>query len=399
MPGWVLNLYHGENNYDFLRRRRWWYGISAVMLLISVVSLATIKLNFNIDFTGGSELYVSQAHCDVTQAGAALSNAGYGGEPRIQQLGGSDIRVQTELLDEGQARQLQHSLAQACGVTNDQVGITFIGPSWGAEMSKSAITGLVAFLVLVTIFLVIYFEWKMALAALMALLHDIVLTMGIYSLIGLEVSPATVIGLLTVLGYSLYDTVVVFDKVKENTAGLLGGSRSTYAEEANLAINQSLVRSINTSILGILPVAAIFFVGAWILGAGTLKDVSLILLIGQLIGAYSSIFIAAPLLVQLKDREPAVQALSRRVQQRRSSPRVQQQAAVSGAPRRKELTGSGPRSLENGAASPSALQDLDPASESDTASVRAPKNVSRGSGQRQQPTRKKNQKGSGKKNK
>ncbi len=391
MPGWASRLYHGENNYHFLRRRRWWYGLSAVMLLVSAVSLATLKLNFNVDFTGGSELYVSNAaSCDVATATTVVTDSGFVEQPRVQKLGQHDIRVQTDQLSEDQAKQLQQRLAQACGVPLDKVSSRYVGANWGGDVTHAAVKGLVAFLVLVTIFLAFYFEWKMALAAMLALIHDIIITMGLYSLVGLEVSPGTVIGLLTVLGYSLYDTVVVFDKVKENTTGLLAGSRSTYAEQTNLAVNQSLVRSINTTILGILPVASIFFVGAYVLGAGTLKDIALVLLIGQVAGAYSSIFIAAPLLVQLKERDPAILAHNSRVQQRRTSSRVQQQEALAGAPSRASIAGSAPRLALNSAGATTTEQDAtDSAPPTPTVSQTPPS-----SGQRHQPSRKKTKPGS-----
>lgn len=386
MPGWATRLYHGENNYNFLRGRRWWYGLSAVMLLVSIVSLATVKLNFNVDFTGGSELYVSNAlTCDVASAEKVVTDSGFVEQPRVQKLGNKDIRVQTDQLSEQQAKQLQQRLSQACGVPERDVSSRFVGGNWGGDVTKAAVKGLVAFLILVTIFLAFYFEWKMALAAMLALIHDIIITMGLYSLVGFEVSPATVIGLLTVLGYSLYDTVVVFDKVKENTAGLMAGSRSTYAEQTNLAVNQSLVRSVNTTILGILPVASIFFVGAYVLGAGTLKDIALVLLIGQMAGAYSSIFIAAPLLVQLKEREPAIQAHNSRVQQRRSGSRTQQDA-LAATPGRSSLPGTGARLALTGSEQEGEgdlTPDAQPARASGGATA-APVGQ-----QRQQPTRKK----------
>ena len=314
-------LYRGEVSYDFIGRRKIWYVLSSVVLLLSVGAVGVRGLNLNVDFLGGSELIVSDTRCSPAQARDAVLSTGLGGEPRVQQVGGDDVRVQTGRMTPEQSRAVQQALARACGVAETQVSANFVGPTWGADVSANALRGLGVFLLLVTVFLSFYFEWKMALAAMLALLHDLVITVGIYALVGLEVSPSTVIGLLTVLGYSLYDTVVVFDKVRENTAGLQGGSRATYSEAANLAVNQTLVRSINTSVISLLPVAAILFVGAGLLGAGTLKDLSLVLMVGLAAGSYSSIFIATPFLAQLKEREPAVQALARRVAARRAAGR------------------------------------------------------------------------------
>ncbi len=201
------------------------------------------------------------------------------------------------------------------------MSVQLVGPTWGGEITKKALTALVVFLALLSIFLAIYFDWRMAIAALVALVHDVVITIGVYSLLQFEVTPSTVIGVLTILGYSLYDTVVVFDKVKENTRGILGQSRQTYSQAANLAVNQTLVRSINTSIVALLPVAAILFVGAGVLGAGTLKDLSLALFVGMAAGTYSSIFIATPFLAQLEERNPQMKALAGRVQARGAGPR------------------------------------------------------------------------------
>ena len=194
-----------------------------------------------------------------------------------------------------------------------------IGPSWGAQITRQALIGLGFFIVAVGFFLVLIYEWKMAAAALVALVHDIVATIGIYALIGFDVTPATVIGFLTILGYSLYDTVVIFDKVRENTKGITAQNQYTYAEAANLGLNQTLMRSINTVIIALLPIGSILFVGAGLLGAGTLKDLSLALFVGVAIGTYSSIFIATPLLVDLKNREPTLAALARRVEARRAA--------------------------------------------------------------------------------
>ncbi|HWN59163.1 MAG TPA: protein translocase subunit SecF, partial [Streptosporangiaceae bacterium] len=214
------------------------------------------------------------------------------------------------------------------GVSQSKISVNFVGASWGSQISQKALQALIAFLIVIVIYLSIAFEWKMAAAALIALAHDIVITAGVYALAGFQVGPATVIGLLTILGYSLYDTVVVFDKVRENTAGLLGSARSTYSQAANLALNQTLVRSINTSIIALLPVAAILFIGGGLLGAGELNDLALVLFVGMLSGTYSSIFIATPVLADLKEREPQYKALAKRVSVRAAGGRAAKRAGA-----------------------------------------------------------------------
>jgi preprotein translocase subunit SecF len=236
----------------------------------------------------------------------------------VQSVGNDTVRAQTESLTQAQLGQVQDALVKKFDLPRKAVSTQFIGPSWGKDISRAALRALIFFIAGVVIFLSLYFEWKMALAAMLALLHDLVITAGLYSLVGFEVTPATVIGFLTILGYSLYDTVVVFDKVRENTAGLAGGSRMTFSQATNLAVNQTLVRSINTTIIALLPIGAILFAGIVLLGAGPLKDLSLALFIGVAVGAYSSIFIAPPLLTQFKEREPAMQALAKRVASRRA---------------------------------------------------------------------------------
>ena len=208
------------------------------------------------------------------------------------------------------------ALEKAFHIAQSSVSVQLVGPTWGSQITTKAIEALIIFLVVIVIYLSIAFEWRMAVAAFIALIHDILITIGVYSLTGFSVSPTSVVGLLTILGYSLYDTVVVFDKVRENTAGLLTTQRSTYSDAANLALNQTLVRSINTSLTALLPVASILFVGAGLLGAGTLKDLSLVLFVGMLSGTYSSIFIATPVLADLKEREPQYKDLAAKVARR-----------------------------------------------------------------------------------
>jgi preprotein translocase subunit SecF len=324
-------LYRGEVSVEFVARRKLWYAISGLILAISLIALFGRGLNFSVDFKGGSVFKFSAPAASTAQVRSTVTSAGGGSDAIVQEVGtGSTAtwQVQTSKLPYTQAAKVQSAIGHAYGLSAKQVSTTFVGPSWGSQISQKALQALIAFLIVIVIYLSIAFEWKMAAAALIALMHDIVITTGIYALTGFEVSPATVIGLLTILGYSLYDTVVVFDKVRENTAGLLGSSRSTYSQAANLALNQTLVRSINTSLIALLPVAAILFVGAGLLGAGELKDLALVLFIGMLSGTYSSIFIATPVLAQLKEREPQYQALAKRVALRASGGRAAKRAAA-----------------------------------------------------------------------
>ncbi|HUK73635.1 MAG TPA: protein translocase subunit SecF [Streptosporangiaceae bacterium] len=320
-------LYRGEVSFDFIDRKRVFYLISASLIVISLVALLVRGLNYSVEFKGGTLFQFKAANTTVSDVGATAKAGGAPDDPIVQQLTGGGVpgwQVQTQPLTEKQVTSIQDALSSRF---HAQVSINSVGASWGKDISQKALEGLIFFLVAIVLYLTIAFEWKMAAAAIIKLLHDILIAVGIYALIGFEVSPASVIGLLTILGYSLYDTVVVFDKVRENTAGLLGGARMTYSQSANLAVNQTLVRSINTAIIGLLPVAAILFVGAGLLGAGTLKDLALVLFVGMLLGTYSSICIATPLLASFKEREPQYQALARRVAAREASARAERRQA------------------------------------------------------------------------
>lgn len=321
-------LYRGDISYNFIARKKFWYALSALLLLISIGGLVFKGLNLGIEFKGGADYTIPNATCSVEEA-RNTSEALTGAQTIVTESGTGIIRVQTETLTPDESEELAAVLSEACGTTPDQIKFQVVGPTWGAEISKKALQGLGVFLILVTLFMTIYFEWRMAVAAMIALAHDMIITIGIYSLTGLEVTPATVIGFLTILGYSLYDTVVVFDKVKENTRGITGQSILTYDEAANLAVNQTVVRSINTSIVALLPIVAIIFVGAYILGAGTLLDLAVALGIGMVVGTYSSIFLATPVLAQLKSATPEMKSLATRVKSRRIQ--VAKKAAESGA--------------------------------------------------------------------
>ena len=315
------DLASGRRSIDFVGRRRLWYAIASTAVLVSIVGLGVRGLNAGIEFRGGSEFTVSNVSTtDTHLAENAVRSADPNAEqPRVSVVGGgSSIRVETGKLSDQQTDQVKESLAKAYGVADTEITSSFVGPSWGQDVTSKALTSLLVFLVLVSLVITLYFRtWAMAAAAIVALLHDLLLTAGVYALVGFEVTPDSVIGFLTILGYSLYDTVVVFDKVRENTEHITATTKRTYAEAANQAVNQTLVRSINTSVVALLPVGAILFIGALLLGAGTLKDLSLALFVGIAVGTYSSIFIATPLLVHLRMREPEIKAQAERVYRRR----------------------------------------------------------------------------------
>ena len=306
-------LYRGESSFDFIGKRKMWYSFSGLLILASAATLFTQGLHLGIEFKGGSSFTVTSANASVSSAESAVTEAGITSQIIVQKIGNDKVRVQTNALTSVQQTAVEDKLATKFGVSVDSIDSQIIGPSWGAEITRKALYGLFGFLIVVMLYLAMAFESKMAIAAIIAVIHDVFITVGIYALVGFEVTPATVIGFLTILGYSLYDTVVVFDKVRENTRGIAANGKSTYSQAANLAVNQTLVRSFNTSFIALLPVGSILFVGAGLLGAGTLKDLSLALFIGLATGTYSSIFIATPILAALREREPAMQALAKRV--------------------------------------------------------------------------------------
>jgi preprotein translocase subunit SecF len=305
-------LYRGEVSYDFIGHRRRWYAISGVFVVICIASMLIRGFQFGIDFKGGAEFDFPANGHTVAQARSALDGTGIQVEV-AQSLSASTptIRIQTKPITEAQSEHVITVLQQKFNTQN--VNSTSFGASWGSSVTTKSVEGLIVFLVLVMIYISLRFEPKMAAAAIVALLHDLIVTAGVYSLVGFEVTPATVIAVLTILGFSLYDTVVVFDKVRENTAGLVIAGRKTYTQAANEAVNQTLMRSINTSLIALLPVASLLFIGAGLLGAGTLKDLALAQLVGLASGAYSSIFVATPLLVDFKEREPQMKALRTKI--------------------------------------------------------------------------------------
>ena len=323
-------LYRGEVSINFVGRQRLWYLISGLILLVSVVALLTRGLNFSEEFKGGSSFTFPASSAASQEAISRVVTGAGGGDASVQFTSTKllqQVTVQTGNLSATATQKVASALEQAFHITQNNMSIQLVGPTWGGQITGKAIEALIIFLVVIVLYLSVAFEWRMAVAAFVALMHDILITVGVYSLTGFSVSPTSVIGLLTILGYSLYDTVVVFDKVRENTAGLLTTQRSTYSDAANLALNQTLVRSMNTSLTALLPVASILFVGAGLLGAGTLKDLALVLFVGMLSGTYSSIFIATPVLADLKEREPQYKDLAAKVSRRLAGSRSTQRGA------------------------------------------------------------------------
>lgn len=303
------DLYTGRRSIDFVGRRRVWYIIAGILILASIVGpIIRGGFEFGIEFRGGSQFQVERTEeLEQSLGEDAVRSVVRDAAPRVTVIGADVVRVQTDTVTDDEAFEIREALASAYNVPAEQVNSSFIGPTWGADITAQSIRALVVFLVLAGVVMALYFRtWKMSLAAMTALFHDLIITAGIYGILGFEVTPAAVIGFLTILGYSLYDTVVVFDKIRENTSEDGAASPRTFAESVNLAVNQTLVRSINTSVVAVLPVAAILFIGSFVLGAGTLRDISLALFIGIIVGAYSTIFIASPVYAHLREREPEI---------------------------------------------------------------------------------------------
>ncbi|MFI6299869.1 protein translocase subunit SecF [Nonomuraea sp. NPDC050790] len=310
-------LYRGEIDVDFVGKQKLWYSLSGLLLLFSIAGLVFSAvntgspLNLGVEFRGGSVFSFKAPAANIEQVRSTFLDEGV--HQAIVQTAGDRWRVTTETLSESAVTKVQNAVVADYKVPVSQVDIQSIGASWGGEVSQKAMIGLGVFMLAIILYLSMAFEPKMALAAIVALVHDLVITAGIYAWSGFEVTPATVLGFLTILGYSLYDAVVVFDMIKEVTAKLGTTSKKTYTQAANDALNHTLIRSLNTSLVAILPVAAILFIGTTLLGAGTLKDLALALFVGMLVGTYSSLCVATPLLVTLKEREPKYQAIARRL--------------------------------------------------------------------------------------
>ena len=313
--GLLGRLYRGETDADFVGRARLWFLLSGVVVLIGLVSLLTRGLNLGIDFEGGTSWELPAGDLTVESAREVLADEGVA-EGDVQTLSddtGQRIRVQAEGGEGVATQDVAVALAEAAGVEPDAVDVQDVSPSWGDEITEKALRALIVFLVVVSIFITVRFEFKMALATLAALVHDLLVVIGVYSLLQFPVTPATVIAILTILGYSIYDGIVVFDRVDENAKQLAGNSRITYSGMVNASLNQVLMRTLNTSITALIPILSLLVVGSLILRAGTLQEFALALFVGQLSGAYSSIFIASPLLAILKEREPKLAAIKERL--------------------------------------------------------------------------------------
>ncbi|MDP9386533.1 MAG: protein translocase subunit SecF, partial [Actinomycetota bacterium] len=322
-------LYHGETSIDFIGRRRLWFALSALVIALGVVSLFVRGLNFGIDFTGGTVWQVEARDVSVGEARDALGPVGLA-DAEIQIVGGNTLRVQADVDEDERRDDVSARLAELAGVAPEQVNVNQVGPSWGEDITEKARRALIFFLLAITAYITLRFEWKMALATLAALFHDILVTVGVFSLSGFQVTPATVIAGLTILGYSIYDGIVVFDKIEENTRGLASSGRMTYGDMVNLSLNQVLMRSLNTSITALLPILSLLIVGGRLLGATTLEDFALALLVGLAASAYSSIFIASPLLAMLKEREPRYASIRQRVLARGPAAPLTPAAAAAG---------------------------------------------------------------------
>ena len=326
--GLATRLYRGEAGLNIVGRRRVWFSVAAALVLIAVVSVAVRGFSLGIEFSGGNAFQIpasvgtiDQVEDAVGEELAALDDE----EAEIasaQQVGGAGghYEVRTSELSPEDSDQVRTALAERFGITPEEISISRVSGAWGEQVTERALLGLLIFIALVMVYLVVRFEWRMAVAAVSALLLDLVLTAGVYALVGFEVTPSTIIGFLTILGFALYDVVVVFDKVQENTRSITASATQTYGEAANLAVNQTLMRSINTSVVALLPVGGLLFIGAGLLGAGTLKDLGLVLFVGMGAAFFSSIFFATPVLVTMKEHEPRIRNHTQRVRARRAAP-------------------------------------------------------------------------------
>ncbi|MEJ3744852.1 protein translocase subunit SecF [Actinomycetes bacterium KLBMP 9797] len=327
--GLASRLYRGEAGLNIVGRRTLWFSVAAGIILVAVLSFAWRGFTLGIEFAGGNEWQVPASVGTLQQAedavGEALANVDTDGEPldvaSAQSVGGGEgtYLIRTSELTADQSEQVKRDLVEELGVPAAEISSNRVSGAWGAQVTQRALLGLVVFVILVMLYLVVRFEWRMSVAAVSALALDLIATAGVYSLIGFEVTPSTIVGFLTILGFALYDVVVVFDKIQENTRGITASGTQTYAEGANLAINQTLMRSINTAVVALLPVGGLLFIGAGLLGAGTLRDLGLVLFVGMAVAFYSSIFFATPLLVTMKEFEPKFRAHTQRVLARRAA--------------------------------------------------------------------------------
>ncbi|BCB74217.1 protein translocase subunit SecF [Phytohabitans flavus] len=330
MSGIATRLYKGEADLNIVAKRKIWFTVAAVAVLIALASFVVRGFTLGIEFSGGNEFQVPASvgtlqHAEETVEEALASAPNPAGEPlrvaSTQQVGGGEgtYLIRTSEMEPEQSEAVKQHLVEAFGIPASEISNSRVSGAWGAQVTERAVLGLLIFIAVVMLYLIVRFEWRMAAAAVSSLLFDLVLTAGVYSLVGFEITPSTIIGFLTILGFALYDVVVVFDKVQENTRGITASSTQTYEEAANLAVNQTLMRSINTGLVALLPVGGLLFIGAGLLGAGTLRDLGLVLFVGMGIAVYSSIFFATPVLTTLKRFEPKYQAHTQRVLARRAA--------------------------------------------------------------------------------
>ncbi|WP_129658901.1 protein translocase subunit SecF [Rothia uropygialis] len=334
------NLYTGKTSLPFIPKKKLWLGISAVLVIIALlIPVLTGGFKMGIDFRGGSEFTVSDTkNTDIQTGKDAVSKHAGAAETEVTRIAAGTVRVQTEQLSDDDTLAVKEALQKAYDVKPDDVTSSYVGPTWGAGVTRQATWGLIVFVVLATIGMALYFRTvKMSLSAIAGLLFTVITTAGVYALVGFEVTPSAIIGFLTILSYSLYDSVVVFDKIRENTKGYRSNRKRTFADEVNLAVNQTLVRSINTSVVGILPVGSILFIGAFLLGAGTLQDLSLALFIGIIMGTLGTLFVSAPLYAVLRQGEKPIKEQARLVEGQDSS---EDTAAASDAGREARSSGS-----------------------------------------------------------
>lgn len=338
--GLAARLYRGEADLNIVGRRKLWFTVAGTLVLIAVLSFAIRGFSLGIEFAGGNSFQVPASVGTMAQAedkvNAALAAEGGGAEVvTAQKVGGTSgeyYELRTSQLNADQANAVKTRMAQDFGIQPDQISGSQVSEAWGSQVTSRALLGLLIFIAVVAIYLVLRFEWRMSVASIASLLTNLGLTAGIYSLVGFEVTPSTIIGFLTILGFALYDVVVVFDKVQENTRGITANNNMTYGEAANLALNQSLMRSLNTSVVALLPVGGLLFIGAGLLGAGTLKDLGLVLFVGMAVAFLTSILLATPLLVLLKNQDPRISAHNKRVLARRGA-MARGEIAPKGAPK------------------------------------------------------------------
>ncbi|MEH1095742.1 protein translocase subunit SecF [Micromonospora sp. CPCC 205739] len=341
--GLASRLYRGEAGLNIVGRRKLWFAVAGVLVLIALLSFAVQGFKLGIEFAGGNSFQVPASVGTLDQAeekvDAALAAKGGDAEvvtaQKVGSTSGEYYELRTSQLSPAQATEVKAEMAREFGINADQISGNQVSEAWGQQVTSRALLGLIIFVAVVAVYLILRFEWRMAVAAIVSLFMNLILTAGIYSLVGFEVTPSTIIGFLTILGFALYDVVVVFDKVQENTRGITANNNQTYGEASNLALNQSLMRSLNTSVVALLPVGGLLFIGAGLLGAGTLKDLGLVLFVGMAVAFLTSILLATPLLVLMKNYDPRIQAHNKRVLARRGA-MARGELAPKGAPRAAE---------------------------------------------------------------